>query len=62
MSINNADQVWEAHLPKIKKTHVVIEYGRPIYIKDLDKEQKRRIDDTVQSIIKEMYFKNKEFV
>ena len=62
ISINNADQVWEAHLPKIKKTHVVIEYGKPIYIKDLDKDQKRRIDDTVLSIIKEMYFKNRELV
>ena len=62
MSINNADQVWEAHLPKIKKTHVVIEYGKPIYIKDLDKDHKRRIDDTVLSIIKEMYFKNKSLV
>ena len=62
MSINNADQVWEAHLPKIKKTHVVIEYGKPIYIKDLDKDQKRRIDDTVLSVIKEMYFKNKPLV
>lgn len=62
MSINNADQVWEAHLPKIKKTHVVIEYGKPINIKDLDKEQRRHIDDMVLSIIKEMYFKNKELV
>lgn len=62
MSINNADQVWEAHLPWIKKTHVVIEYGRPIYIKDLDREQKRHIDETVLAIIREMYFKNKELI
>lgn len=62
ISINNADQVWESHLPKIKKTHVVIEYGKPIYTKDLDKDQKRRIDDTVLSIIKEMYFRNKSLV
>ncbi len=62
ISINNAEQVWEAHLPKIRKTHVIIEYGKPIYLKDLDKDQKHHIDDTVLSIIKEMYFKNKEFV
>jgi len=62
MSINNADQIWEAHLPWIKKTHVVIEYGKPIYIKELDKDQKRHIDDTVLGIIREMYFKNKELV
>ncbi len=62
ISINNADQVWEAHLPAIRKTHVVIEYGEPIYMKDLDKEQRRHIDDMVLSVIKEMYFKNKNLV
>ncbi len=62
ISINNADQVWEAHLPVIRKTHVVIEYGEPIYMKDLDKEQRRHIDDMVLSVIKEMYFKNKNLV
>lgn len=60
ISINNADHIWEAHFPWIQKTHVVIEYGKPIYLKDLDREQKRHIDDTVLSVIKEMYFRNKE--
>ena len=31
-------------------------------MKELDKEKKRHIDDTVLSVIKEMYFKNKELV
>lgn len=62
ISINNADQVWEAHLPTIRKTHVVIEYGEPIYMKDLDREQRRHIDDMVLSVIREMYFKNKNLV
>ena len=62
ISINNADQIWEAHFPWIKKTHVVIEYGKPIYIKELDKEQKRHIDDTVLSVIQAMYMKNKSAV
>lgn len=62
ISINNANQIWEDHLPRIKKTHVVIEYGKPIYMAELDKTEKRRISITVQEIIKEMYFKNKELV
>lgn len=62
ISINNAGQIFEDHLPFIKKTHVVIEYGRPIYIKDLDKDSRRHVSETVQEIIKEMYFKNKELV
>lgn len=62
ISINNADHIWEAHLPWIKKTHVVIEYGKPIYMKDLDREQKRHIDDNVLTIIKSMYMRNKSIV
>ena len=62
MSINNAGAIFEDHLPKIKKTHVVIEYGKPIYTKDLDKESRRHISEAVQGIIEEMYFKNKELV
>lgn len=62
MSINNAGAIFEEHIPKIRKTHVVIEYGKPIYPKELDKEARRHIGTTVQNIIKEMYFKNKELV
>lgn len=62
MSINNAGAIFEEHMPKIRKTHVVIEYGKPIYTKELDKEARRHIGTTVQDIIKEMYFKNKELV
>lgn len=62
ISINNAGQIFEDHLPFIKKTHVVIEYGKPIYTKDLDKDSRRHVSETVQGIIEEMYFKNKELV
>lgn len=62
MSINNAGAIFEEHMPKIRKTHVVIEYGKPIYPKELDKEARRHIGTTIQDIIKEMYFKNKELV
>lgn len=62
MSINNAADIFEDHLPKIKKTHVVIEYGKPVYISELTREEKKCVGVTVQNIIKAMYFKNKELV
>lgn len=62
MSINNAADIFEDHLPKIKKTHVVIEYGKPIYMNELTREEKKSVGVKVQAIIKEMYFKNKELV
>ena len=54
--------IFEDHVPWIRKTHVVLEYCKPIYINELDKSDKRRIGALVQDVIKEAYFKNKELV
>ena len=62
MSINNSAAIFEDHLPRIKKAHVILEYGKPIYIKDLPKEERKFVGVHVQEIIKETYFKNKELV
>ncbi|WP_342758181.1 lysophospholipid acyltransferase family protein [Kineothrix sedimenti] len=62
MSINNSGAIFEDHLPRIKKAHVVIEYGKPIYIKDMPKEERKFVGVYVQNIVKEAYFKNKELV
>ncbi len=62
MSINNAGAIWEDHLPWIRKAHVVIEYGKPIYVRDLDKEQKRHLSAAVQEVIRTNYEKNKTLV
>ncbi len=62
MSINNSAAIFEDHLPKIKKAHVVIEYGKPILLDQLSKEEKKRIGEHVQKIIADTYFKNKELV
>ena len=60
MSINNAAAIFEDHLPKIKKAHVILEYGKPIYMSEMTREEKKKIGAKVQEMIKETYFKNKE--
>lgn len=62
MSLNNTCDIFEAHLPRIKKTHVVIEYGKPIYTKDLDRDTKKHLDSYVQNIIQETINKNAALV
>ena len=62
ITINNSAALWENHAPWIRKAHVVIEYGKPIYMKDLSREDKKNIGAYVQNIIKETYSKNKELV
>ena len=42
----------------IKKTHVVLEYGTPIYPNELDKDVKKHIGSYVQNIMDETIHKN----
>lgn len=56
----NMSAIFEDHLPRVKKTRVVIEYGAPIDMNALDKEEKRHINTYVQNVIMETYQKNKE--
>lgn len=62
MTINNSAEIFEDHLPKIKKAHVVLEYGKPIMMKELPKEEQKRIGVYTLNIIRETYFKNKDLV
>lgn len=60
MTIVNSAAIFEDHLPKIKRATVVIEYGKPIYVNELPKEEKKAIGAKVQGIIEETYFKNQK--
>jgi len=60
MTIVNSSAVFEDHFPKVKKTHVVIEYGKPIVLSELSKEDRKGIGAKVQALIEETYIKNKE--
>ena len=62
ISMNNTAEIFENHMPKVKKTHVVIEYGKPIYPEQLDKDTKRHIGDYVENIIRETIRKNADLV
>ena len=62
MALNNTVEIFEAHFPKIKSTHVVLEYGKPIYVKDLPKEDQKHLGAYTQNIIHDMLEKNKPLV
>ncbi|BCJ92507.1 1-acyl-sn-glycerol-3-phosphate acyltransferase [Anaerocolumna cellulosilytica] len=62
VSINNTDTIFETHLPWIRKAHVVIEYGKPVYPDELDKETRKFIGSHIQNIIKETLEKNEPLV
>lgn len=58
ISMNNTAEIFENHFPRIKKTHVILEYGKPIYTADLDKETKKHLDKYCQDIIQNTIQKN----
>lgn len=62
VAISNSASIFEAHMPFVKAAHVVIEYGKPFYISDLDKDTQKHIGAYTQEIIRQMLIKNKELI
>lgn len=62
IAMNNTNAIFEKQFPKIKKTHVVIEYCKPIIPSELSKEDKRFIGKYTRNVILETLKKNEELV
>ena len=60
MVINNSDDIYEAHRPFVKRgCHIVIEYGKPFYMKDLSKEDQKNIHEYTRNLMTDIYRQNK---
>jgi 1-acyl-sn-glycerol-3-phosphate acyltransferase len=62
VSISNTEALFENQKPWIRSAHVVIEYGKPIYPKELTKEQQKFLGAYVQGIIRETLIKNSSLI
>lgn len=62
VALTNTDEIFENHSPWVKSAKVVIEFGKPIYPNQLDKEERKHLGSYVQNIIKEMLDKNASLV
>lgn len=60
MTLVNTAAVFEDHAPKIRKATVVIDFGKPIYLDELDKDTRKRLGTYVSDIISKRYFELKE--
>lgn len=58
IALTNTDDIFENHIPWVRSAKVVLEYGKPIYPNQLDKEERKHLGSYVQNIIKEMLDKN----
>lgn len=62
IAISNTRSIISDHMPFVKPTHVILEYGKPIYPKELPKEERRALGHRTQEIIQEMLDKNKGLI
>lgn len=62
MAISNSAAIWENHLPIMKRTHVILEYGKPIYPNELSKEEQKHLGAYCQKEIQAMLDKNKDLI
>ena len=60
MALTNSADIFENHLPKIKSTHVILQYGKPIYPNELDKETRKKLGSYCQTIIGDMLKEQKK--
>ena len=58
VSISHSSAIFEDHMPFVKATHVVIEYGKPIYPKELSREDQKFLGKRVQETILETLKRN----
>ena len=62
VSINNSADIFENHMPRMKKTHVIIEYGTPIYTAELSRDEQKTLGASCQQIIQDTIIRNASLV
>ena len=54
MAMVHTADIFEKHVPFIRRTRVILTYGEPVYVKELEKDQKKHLGSYMQGIIREM--------
>jgi len=60
LAISNTRHILGDHWPCVTRTHVILEYGEPIYPDQLPKEERKHLSRIAQDRIQEMLDKNKD--
>ena len=62
VSFNNTESLFEKHIPMLRPAHVVVEFGKPIPMDTLTREQKKHVGEYFRQVVLQMVEKNKELV
>lgn len=60
MAISHSDDIFENHVPKIRPAKVILQYGTPIYPKELSREERKFLGSLTQKRIQEMLDEHKK--
>lgn len=59
---NNTEAIFENQFPRIRKTHTILEFGKPIIMSELEKDERKAIGVYTHRIVSEIYQKNQKLV
>lgn len=62
MAISNSEHILETHMPFIRATHVVLQYGKPIIPDELAPEDKKFIGAYTQKVVEQMLEDNQNYL
>ena len=54
VAMTGTADIFEAHIPLIRPSHVIIEFGEPIYIKELEPEKRKFAGSYTRDVIRDM--------
>lgn len=60
VAMTGTAEVFESHFPKIRSSQVTIEFGTPIYPRELDPENKKHAGAYTQGVIRDMLAREKD--
>ncbi len=61
VAISNSDAIYELHKPWVKSAPVVIRYGKPIYLEELSKEERKSLAPRIMKEIGEMLEEDRQY-
>ena len=62
MAITSSADILENHFPRVKSTHVVLQYGEPILMEDLSKDDRKHLAAIVQKKVETMLTDNQSVI
>ena len=62
IAMTNTPKIYEAQAPLLKKTHVVLHYGKPILPNELDADTKKHIGVYTKCVIEQMLEENEQYL